>query len=294
MLQTHLDSRRMKRIVKILTLVLALSVAVVAESSAQHTIAVTGGTGFATARPYPAQEMKAIWGTYQAGFSWRYYSMPRFIACFGIDVELLQRGFSFAPYPYLYESKKEYKYYTRKLNSIVVPIVWQPHFYLFKNHLRIYLEAAPTFSFNFSSKFYNEEERIYALNDDGTTSTGYPAIKEGKYEFRSERDNRFMYGLRGGAGVDLIFGQFEFGVRAMYDFGYSDILKNRNKYYSNNIDGVEKPGENPFMISPLRSPLDNLTVSVKLGFRIGKDVFEEWKWKRPALPKNKEVFKYTF
>ena len=80
----------------------------------------------------------------------------------------------------------------------------------------------------------------------------------------------------------------------MYDFGYSDILKNRNKYYSNNIDGVEKPGENPFMISPLRSPLDNLTVSVKLGFRIGKDGFEEWKWKRPALPKNKEVFKYTF
>ena len=294
MLQTHLDSRRMKRIVKILTLVLALSVAVVAESSAQHTIAVTGGTGFATARPYPAQEMKAIWGTYQAGFSWRYYSMPRFIACFGIDVELLQRGFSFAPYPYLYESKKEYKYYTRKLNSIVVPIVWQPHFYLFKNHLRIYLEAAPTFSFNFSSKFYNEEERIYALNDDGTTSTGYPAIKEGKYEFRSERDNRFMYGLRGGVGFDLIFNQFEFGVRAMYDFGYSDILKNRNKYYSNNIDGVEKPGENPFMISPLRSPLDNLTISVKLGFRIGKDGFEEWKWKRPALPKNKEVFKYTF
>ena len=44
----------MKRLVKILTLVLALSVAVVAESSAQHTIAVTGGTGFATARPYPA------------------------------------------------------------------------------------------------------------------------------------------------------------------------------------------------------------------------------------------------
>ena len=91
----------MKRIVKILTLVLALSVAVVAESSAQHTIAVTGGTGFATARPYPAQESKAIWGTYQAGFSWRYYSMPRFLACFGIDVELLQRGYSYAPYYYL-------------------------------------------------------------------------------------------------------------------------------------------------------------------------------------------------
>ncbi len=278
----------MKRIFKILTLVLFLSVAVVAESKAQHTIAVTGGTGYATARPYPAQEMKPIWGTYQAGISWRYYSMPRFIACFGIDVELLQRGFSFAPYPYLYENKKDYKYYTRKLNSIVVPIVWQPHFYLFKKHLRVYLEAAPTFSFNFSSKFYNEE--LHA-------PVGYIPLDKpvgGKYEFRAERDNRFCYGLRGGAGFDLIFGQVELGVRAMYDFGYSDILRNRTKYYNNQLDWEINPGENPFYYTPLRSPLDNLTVSMKLGFRIGKAGFKEWEWKRPNFPKNKEEFKYTF
>ncbi len=278
----------MKRIFYIFALVVALSVAVVAESSAQHTIAVTGGTGFATARPYPAQEMKPIWGTYQAGFSWRYYSMPRFIACFGIDVELLQRGFSFAPYPNKYETKKEYRYYTRKLNSIMIPIVWQPHFYLFKKHLRIYLEAAPTFSFNFASTFYNDEK--HAINIDGTVD----APISGKYEFRRERDNRFSYGLRGGAGFDLIFGQVEIGVRAMYDFGYSDILKNRTKYYSNNLDSITKPGENPFYYTPLRSPLDNLTISMKIGFRIGKAGFKEWEWKRPNLPRNKEVFKYTF
>lgn len=278
----------MKRFFKILTLVLFLSVAMATESKAQHTIAVTGGTGFATGRFYPDQEMKPIWGTYAAGFSWRYYSMPRFIACFGIDVELLQRGFSFAPYPYLYENKKDYKYYTRKLNSIVIPIVWQPHFYLFKKHLRVYLEAAPTFSFNFSSKFRNDER--FAININGLV----PAPIEGKYEFRSERDNRFSYGLRGGAGLDLIFGQLEVGVRAMYDFGYSDILRNRNKYYGNNLDSETKPGENPFYYTPLRSPLDNLTISVKVGFRIGKAGFKEWEWKRPAFPKNKEVFKYTF
>ena len=284
----------MRRLITILALAIVLSVATTVESSAQHTIAVTGGTGYATMRPYPAQEMRSIWGTYQAGVSWRYYSPQRFIACFGIDVDLLQRGFSYAPYPHFYESKKEYKYYTRKLNSIVVPIVWQPHFYLFKKHLRIYLEAAPTFSFNFSSKFYNEEDNIYAFTSDDTPAQPYPAIKEGKYEFRRERDNRFMYGLRGGAGFDLIFGQLEVGVRAMYDFGYSDILRNRTKYYSNNLDGVEKPGENPFMLTPLRSPLDNLTMSVKIGWRIGKAGFKEWEWKRPNLPRNKEVFKYTF
>ena len=277
----------MKRFIKILTLAFALSVAISFESSAQHTLAVTGGTGFATARPYPAQEMKPIWGTYQAGISWRYYSMPRFVACFGIDVELLQRGFSFAPYPYLYENKKDYKYYTRTLNSIVIPIVWQPHAYLFKKHLRVYLEAAPTFSFNFSSKFHNDEK--YSIKIDGSI----PAPISGKYEFRPERDNRFSYGLRGGAGFDLIFGQIEFGVRAMYDFGYSDILRNRNKYYDNLLDSELKPGENPFYYTPLRSPLDNLTISVKLGFRIGKEGFKEWYWKKPPFPKNKEVFKYA-
>ena len=278
----------MRRFLKILTLALVLSVAWVVESRAQHTVAVTGGSGFATARPYPAQEMKIIWGTYQAGFSWRYYSPQRFIACFGIDFELLQRGFSFAPYPHLYEDKKDYKYYTRTLNSFIIPIVWQPHFYLFKKHLRVYLEAAPTFSFNFASKFHNDEK--YSINIDGSVD----APISGKYEFRTERDNRFSFGLRAGLGFDLIFGQVEVGVRGMYDFGYSDILRNRNKYYDNGLDSVTKPGENPFYYTPLRSPLDNLTISMKVGFRIGKAGFKEWEWKRPNFPKNKEVFKYTF
>ena len=279
----------MTKFLKILTFVVLFSVAMVAESRAQHTIAVTGGTGYATMRPYPSQEMKAIWGTYQAGVSWRYYSMPRFVACFGIDVELLQRGYSFAPYGYYYQNKKEMNYYTRKINSIVIPIVWQPHAYLFKKHLRVYLEAAPTYSFNFASTFRNEETKL--------TAQGYTPLTEpvsGKYEFRRERDNRFSYGLRGGAGFDLIFGQVEVGCRAMYDFGFSDILRNRNKYYDNKLDWQMKPGENPFNLTPLRSPLDNLTISLKVGFRIGKEGFAEWAWKRPNLPRNKEVFKYTF
>ena len=277
----------MKRYIKIILLVFAFSVAMTAESAAQHTIALTGGSGMATSRPYPDQEMRAIWGTYQAGVSWRYYSMPRFVACFGIDVELLQRGYSFAPFAYYYENKKDYRYYTRTLNSIMIPIVWQPHAYLFKKHLRIYLEAAPTFSFNFASKFRNEELLV---------PSGYKPLEgpvSGKYEFRRERDNRFSYGLRGGGGIDLIFGQVEIGVRVIYDFGYSDILRNRNKYYDNALDWEMKPGENPFYLTPLRSPLDNLTMSLKIGFRIGKAGFKEWEWKRPDFPKNKETFNYA-
>ena len=125
----------MKRF-KIIVLFVVVALAAVLPAKAQHTVALTGGTGYATSRLYPAQEMRPIWGTYQVGFSWRYYSLPRFVGCIGLDGELMQRGFSYAPYPSRYQLKKDYKYYTRKINSIVIPIVWQPHFYLFKKHLR--------------------------------------------------------------------------------------------------------------------------------------------------------------
>ena len=242
---------------------------------AQHTLAVTGGYGMTTARLYPKQETKAIWGAYQGGVSWRYYSLPRFVGGFGIDLEWMQRGFSYAPYASLYEDKKDYKYYTRRLNSIMMPIVWQPHFYLFKNHLRVYLEAAVTFSYNFSSTFDNEERGI-----------------SGKYEFRTVRDNRFGYGLAGGGGIDFLIKQIEIGFRVRYDFGYSDILRNRNKYYDNALDEINKPGENPFWYTPLRSPLDNLTMSIRIGFRFNKEGFKEWTVKRKPRRKNEEVFKF--
>lgn len=283
----------MNRTLKIAILATVVAFALgIPSAKAQHTVALVGGTGFASSRPYPAQEMRPIWGTYAVGVSWRYYSMPRFVGCIGVDVELMQRGYSFAPYPYRYESKKEYKYYTRKLNSIMIPLVWQPHIYLFKKHLRVYIEAAPTFSYNFGSRFYNEEEYIYTIDENGQT-VGFKALEEGKYEFRRERDNRFAFGLAAGGGFDILFGQFEIGVRARYDLGFSDILRNRNKYYDNYLDSQNKPGENPFYYTPLRSPLDNLSISIKVGFRIGKAGFKEWEWKRPNFPRNKEVFKFA-
>lgn len=267
-------------------LAVAFTLAGIVAASAQHTVAITGGSGMATSRLYPKQEGKPIWGTYAAGFSWRYYTDERFLGGVGIDLELMQRGFSFAPYPYRYENKKDYRYYTRKLNSIMVPFVWQPHAYLFKRHIRLYLEAAVTFSYNFASTFYNDEK--YAININGTVE---PPIS-GKYEFRPERDNRFSFGLAGGGGFDVLIKQIEFGVRVRYDFGFSDILRNRNKYYDNGYDSQIKPGENPFYLTPLRSPLDNLTISLRVGFRIGKEGFKEWYKKRLPKLKNREVFKF--
>lgn len=77
-----------------------------AEVRAQHTLAVTGGYGMTTSRLYPKQETKAIWGACSGGLSWRYYSLPRFVGGFGIDLEWMQRGYSYAPYASLYEDQE--------------------------------------------------------------------------------------------------------------------------------------------------------------------------------------------
>jgi hypothetical protein len=276
----------MKRLLTIFSFTLCLLMLCGYRAKAQSVFAVTGGAGMATSRLYPSQETRPIWGTGQAGLSWRYYSLPRFVGGIGVDLEWLQSGFSYAPYASIYENKKDYKYYRRNVNTLMVPIVWQPHFYILKNSVRIYLDAAVTFSYYFSSTFENRE--IYTFGS--MIGQGLEVI-EGKYNMRTERDNRFGYGLAGGVGIDFLIKQVEIGIRGRYYFGFSDILKNRNKYYDNGLDQTLYPGENPFWYSPLRSPLDNIAISLRVGFRLNKKGFDEWFYVPPK--RDKEVIKFA-
>jgi hypothetical protein len=189
----------------------------------------------------------------------------------------MERGFLMG---YTYTSEfiddkeiRHYQFYRRDVQSLMLPMVWQPHFYLVKNRLRLFVEAAFVLSFNISSRYSYENDR-------------YPA---GKYEWKVPRDNRFGYGLAGGAGFAVLLGQVEVGFKARYNFGYSDLMKNRNKYYSNDTDGRE----NPFRYSPLRSPVDNLTFSLTLGWRFNKRGFDEWFVERPERTKRLESFNFS-
>ena len=247
-------------------------------AAAQHTLTLTGGTGVSTARFYPKEVTKLNWGSETFGLSWRYYSAkPRFVGAVGIDLEYLERGFS---HGYTYKSEwvddkeiREYFFYTRDIKSLMLPIVWQPHVYAAKNRLRIFIEAAFVLSYNISSQ--------YSYQNDV-----FPA---GKYEWKAPRDNRFGYGLSGGLGFAVLLGQVEVGLKAKYNFGYSDILKNRNKYYSNTTDGRE----NPFWYSPLRSPLDNINVMLTVGWRFNKRGFDEWFVERKKREKRIEGFNFS-
>ena len=132
-----------QNIIKTLLVVVAMHIGVVA--SAQHTLGVSGGVGAFTSRLYPEQMTRTTFGAPNFGLSWRYYSLPRYVGAVGVDLEYMQRGFS---YGYAYsvsadekgEEMRQYYYYTRRLNSIMLPIVWQPHVYLAKRHVRLYVE----------------------------------------------------------------------------------------------------------------------------------------------------------
>jgi hypothetical protein len=270
----------MKRYTRIIITLVATLIALMGteRAAAQHTLTFTGGTGVSTARFYPAEMTKWLWGSETAGISWRYYSdKPRFVGAVGIDLEYLERGFKTGyAYTVEYVNEKEvrhYKFYTRNVNSIMMPIVWQPHVYAANNRLRIFIEAAFVLSFNVSSDYSYQDDR-------------YPA---GKYEWKVPRDNRFGYGLSGGAGFAVLLGQVELGLKAKYNFGYSDILKNRNKYYSNTTDGRE----NPFYYTPLRSPMDNINVMLTVGWRFNKRGFDSWYVVRPKKEKRLESFNFS-
>ena len=176
------------RIIKTLLILLATGFTLTAQ--AQHTFGISGGAGSFNSRIYPKYETKMIIGAPNFGVSWRYYSLPRFVGAVGADLEYMQRGYSFG---YAYSTstdengmeKREYSFYTRRLNSIMLPLVWQPHVYLANKHLRLYLEAAFTLSYNFGGNYEYED-------------TG----ERGDYTWSNVRDNRLNYGSL--AGMSLV------------------------------------------------------------------------------------------
>lgn len=261
----------MKRTTIQLFLILGLLL-VSLSATAQHTFGVYGGGGMANGRFEPTQETKPIWGAITFGASWRYYSPQRVVGGVGADMEFIQRGFKIATNTSRVDDPKDYLYYTRRVNSVMLPIIWQPHTYMFNRHLRLYGEAGVTFSYNLSSNY--EIERLEG---------GEKVVEEGDYHFSTVRDNRWGYGLCAGGGLAILINRFEVVARARYYFGYSDILKNRNKHYDT-IEG--------FTLTPLRSPLDNLTITIGLSYRFNKEGFDSWKPRRKR-EKNREVFEFA-
>ncbi len=226
------------------TLLTGVIIMMASPAIAQHYVGFKGGYGSSDTRLYPAWKSPATLGMLSGGVMWRYYSpenpnQPSLSYTGGISIEMqyLQRG-------YRYESlSNEDHTYSRRINSLMMPLIWQPHLTMAEDRLRLFLNLGLTFSYNISSTF-----RTY-VTESGET------VEKGPYEMLLVRDNRWGYGLCGGLGFEVkVADRTSLFVEGRYDFGYSDILKAQTKY----------PG-NAFQ----RSPLDNITLSFGLYYRLG-------------------------
>ena len=228
-----------------LLLVLLLAVAGVGTASAQRQFfGVKGGWGEGDVRLYPHWTSPPVWGKLNGGLYWVYYGGGKDSAylydhvsggiC--VELELIQRGFSYAA---LDRPTKLYTY-GREMNTLMVPIMWQPHIFAFDGRLRLFLNAGATLSYNLdwgSQEYYIENET---------------AIREEfDYEWQTVRDNRWGYGLVVGLGGGWSFEKIEVMMEARYYFGYSDIVKRKTIYLGTQF---------------LRSPLDNINLSLGVAY----------------------------
>ncbi len=214
---------------------LALAALAATPSAAQHYVGVKGGYASGSVRLFPPTQTLSLWNLYTGGVSWKYYSTQKYVGGVGADLEYIQQGYRQENF------KGSDTLYVRQVNSIMLPMIWQPHFYFFERRIRVFVNLGVTFSYVLNSSYQ------WRSRTDGI-------FEQGDYEMELVRDNRFGYGLVGGAGIGYLAGRMEYFGEFRYYVGYSDVLKNRNKYASN----------------PLRSPLDDMTFCVGVYYRLGK------------------------
>ncbi len=236
-----------RKIVLLTTLLLTIG-AEGADAQRQY-FGFKGGWGEGDVRLYPHWTSPPVWGKLNGGFFWVYYGGGKDSAYLAdnytggvcVEVELLQRGFQYAA---LDRNTKKYTY-RRAMNTIMVPVMWQPHALLMDERLRIFLNAGATLSYNLDcgSKEY------YFLTETGEL------VDEYDYEWISVRDNRWGYGLVVGLGAGWrVADKWEIMSEFRYYFGYSDIVKRKTIYLGTQF---------------LRSPLDNINLSLGVAYSWG-------------------------
>ncbi len=233
----------MRRVLTYTLAIAALLMAVAGEAAAQHYFGVRVGYGTGSSRLEPLRgfETGTLMGLYSGGVSWKYYTAEKFVGGIEVDALFMQQGFKTITLNALTGERETG--YERRVDGIMVPICWQPHVYMFRQRVRVFMNAGLTFSYVLGS---SEKDISYSA---GTS-------EERDYKMRLTRDNRLGYGLVGGGGITWSTGRLEVFAEARYYIGYSDILKNWNKNETN---------------AYLRSPLDGLQMAVGVFWRWGKD-----------------------
>ncbi len=227
---------------------------------AQHYVGVKGGWGGATGRFYPKYKMATSttghsidteigWGKSTFGIMWKYYGPQQVLGGVGAELEFQQRGYSFV-YDGIRGKDTDFRVETRRVNSITLPIIWQPHLYFAKRRVRVFINAGLTLSYNLDGGGNTFTEEVW---EDGAMVSSVTT----PYVMQTARDNRWNYGWLGGFGVGVLVGRMEIFAEGRYYYGMADILRTKTKYIFNEMGSI-------------RSELDNVYITVGVYFRLGK------------------------
>lgn len=236
-------------------LLAAIAIMFAAEVSAQHYVGARVGYGGGKGRFYPKVVSDFTWNRYTGGIAWKYYSEQQVIGGVAAELEYQQRSYKYYGRGEVASDTTSFHAYTRTINSISMPLIWQPHIYFFNRHVRVFVNAGFVLSYNTGiGDTFTVFEQLVDADRNKTTST-----VTSDYKFVTARDNRWNYGICAGFGVGYLFGRWEIFAEARYYYGMSDIIRNKNKYI------FQKDYE-----QFLRSELDNLYINVGVFFRLGK------------------------
>jgi hypothetical protein len=224
-------------------------------ASGQHYVGVKAGYGAAHGRFYPQPARSGLeWGKSTAGLVWKYFSPQQVVGGVSAELEFQQRAYNLLNGDGAITGTDDYYGTMRTVNSITLPILWQPHLYMINRRVRFFLSAGVTFSYNTG---LGDKLTTTQYKWDGETQTHTPENTTVPYIMQTARDVRWAYGWLGGAGLSVLVNRLEIFAEGRYYYGMSDILRNSTKY----LFQEQKV---------LRSELDNIYITVGVTFRLGE------------------------
>lgn len=205
---------------------------------AQHYVGVRGGAGASSVRFKPVEESAMLLPNPTFGIAYKYLGGDKYLGGVEVDVNFVKKG-----YKKLVGVKSDSSF-QRTVNAIEIPFMWQPHIWFMKERGRFFINAGPYISINLNSsdeKFISKKKGVLDV---------FP------YELDPLRDNKLEYGLSCGAGFGfLIKRRIEVLAEFRYIFGFSDLMKNPNKYIHSLY---------------YESPIDQMNVTIGVYYKFNK------------------------
>ncbi len=193
----------------------------VGEQRHVFSIGVNGGINLNSVSFSPSVRQKNLSGM-TGGITARYISERYFKMICGAQVEV---NFSQHGWDEFYEDYPELQY-TRKMSYVEIPFLAHLAFGKERRGMQFFLHAGPQIGF-----FLGDS------HTQGGNWDGYSGITVEQHEKAVE--NKFDYGIAGGAGLELRTGIGNFLLEGRYYYGLSDFYHSTKKdYFSRSAHGV--------------------------------------------------------